>query len=115
MKSAISWSDLESVAEIGGGQAGVVMKARVRTRRGDLQVGDWVAVKRYRPWCLEQPGQMERIFRELEAGRRISHPALVRTLAVIADDAGRPVLLMKYYEGETWSRCSHACGWPVSP
>jgi serine/threonine protein kinase len=101
MRSALRWSDLDIEAELGSGQAGVVVRARLRRSLGHLRKGEIVAVKRYKPWLIEQPGQFERIFRELEAGRTVAHPCLVNAIAVVADDIGRPALVMRYYEGET--------------
>jgi len=100
MRSALRWSDLEIEKELGAGHAGVVLRARLRRPAAGLQVGDDVAVKRYKSWVLEEPGQFERIFRELETGRKITHSNLVRTLGVVADDLGRPALVMKHYDGE---------------
>jgi serine/threonine protein kinase len=101
MRNALRWSDLDLEAELGSGQAGTVVRARLRRSIGQLLEGELVAVKRYKPWVLEQPGQMERVFRELETGRRVVHPWLVKTIAVVADDLGRPALIMQYYNGET--------------
>jgi serine/threonine protein kinase len=101
MRGSLRWSDLDIETELGSGQAGVVVRARLRRPLGNLNKGEVVAVKRYKSWLLEQPGQFERIFRELETGRAVNHPYLVKTIGVVADDLGRPALVMKYYHGET--------------
>jgi hypothetical protein len=56
-------------------------------------IGSPVAVKCYKSWVLEEPGQYERIIRELESGRRIQHPNLVKTLSIIKDPDGKPARL----------------------
>lgn len=101
MPKAIEWRHLDFETLLGEGQAGHVWRARLKVQHRDLPVGTSVAVKRYKTWVLEEPGQLERIIRELELGRRISHPNLVRTLSLIRDPEGRPALVMLYYSGET--------------
>jgi serine/threonine protein kinase len=98
---AIEWSDLELVNILGEGQAGKVWLAKLKRQFKDFPVGAYVAVKSYKSWVLEQPGQFERIIRELELGRRINHPNLVKTLSIIRDNEGKPSLIMNYCAGET--------------
>jgi serine/threonine protein kinase len=105
MSKAIQWSDLELVKELGEGHAGVVFLAKLKCDFRELPLGSDVAVKRYKSWILEQPGQYERIIRELELGRNIQHPNLVKTLSIIADPDGRPALVMAYCDGETLESC----------
>ena len=66
-----------------------------------LESREAVAIKRYNSWVIDEPGQLERIFRELETGRKIIHPNLVNMVGIIADDVGRPALVMRHYEGES--------------
>jgi len=101
MAVAIQWRDLELVKALGEGQAGVVWLATLKKSFKDLPRGSSVAVKTYKSWVLEEKGQFERIIRELEIGRRVSHPNLVKTYSVIRDDSGNPALIMAYYNGET--------------
>lgn len=98
---ALRWNDFEIVKSLGEGQAGVVQLCRLRRSFLEYNAGDYLAIKRYKRWVLEQPGQLERIIRELETGRRIQHPNLVHSLAALVDDEGKPALVMRYYEGET--------------
>ena len=65
MASSLVWNDLELIERLGEGQAGAVWKARLRRAFRGHAAGDLVAVKRYKRWVLEQPGQLERIYREL--------------------------------------------------
>lgn len=101
MTKAIQWSDLELIKVLGEGQAGKVWLAKLNCQYKDFSIGSSVAVKCYKNWVLEKPGQYERIFRELGLGRKIQHPNLVKTLSIIVDPDGKPVLVMAYYAGET--------------
>lgn len=101
MAKAIQWSDLEFVKVLGEGQAGQVWLTNLKRPYKEFGVGTPIAVKRYKNWVLEEPGQYERIIRELELGRRIQHPNLVRSLSIIKDPDGLPALIMAYYSGET--------------
>jgi serine/threonine protein kinase len=101
MASGLVWADLDIGELLGQGQAGTVWLARLRRRFSNLEIGAKVVVKRYKHWIFEQPGQMERIVRELQVGRQIKHPNLVETLSLISDPDGRPSLLMRFYEGPT--------------
>lgn len=101
MAKAIEWSDLEVIRILGEGQAGKVWLARLKHPFEGLPSGSYVAVKLYKSWLLDEPGQFERIVRELEIGRRVKHSNLVRTLSIIRDSNGNPALVMNYYEGET--------------
>lgn len=101
MTTAIKWSDLELVRTLGEGQAGLVWLAKLKRPFEDLPSDSNVAVKCYKSWVLEEAGQFERIVRELELGRKVRHPNLVKTLSIIRDDQGNPALVMTYYSGET--------------
>jgi serine/threonine protein kinase len=99
--AALSWQDLELGNAIGAGQSAVVIQARLRRPILGLPEGSVVAVKRHKPWVLEQPGQLERIFRKVDTGRTVRHESLVLILGVVMDDGGRPALVMRYYDGPT--------------
>ncbi|MDP9193896.1 MAG: serine/threonine protein kinase [Acidobacteriota bacterium] len=101
MKRALAWTDLELHEQLGEGQSGTVYKAVVKRGSGGLAAGTEVAVKRYRAWVLDEPGQMERIFREVEAGRRIKHKNVVRIHGAILDERGHPALVMQFCGGPT--------------
>ncbi len=101
MRKAIAWSDLELGERLGEGQSGVVYKARMRKSVAGLETGSFVAVKRYRSWVLEEPGQLQRIFREIEAGRAVTDPHLVKIHGAVLDGDGRPALVMQYCDGPT--------------
>ncbi|MCP4685005.1 MAG: serine/threonine protein kinase [bacterium] len=96
----MKWSDLQLVRELGEGAAGSVWLADNNDRRTRDRFPR-LAVKRYKQWVLEQPGQMERIVRELHIGRTLRHPNLVQTLELVLDEAKLPVLVMSFCEGET--------------
>ena len=104
MSNALAWSDLKILEPLGEGQAGSVSKAQVRHVAGGLPLGTLVAVKRYKSWALEQPGQMKRVFRELRVGRELRHENLVGVIGLIADGGGVPALVMRYYPGKTLQR-----------
>src|SRR5262245_12292083 len=91
------WRDLTLGEILGEGKAGAVYRATLRSSNGEQQV----AVKRYKAWVLEQPDQRERIDRELRASIQVSHPNLVKNLALVLDDAGRPALISELYLGRT--------------
>jgi serine/threonine protein kinase len=101
MASAIKWSDLNIVQTLGEGHAGTVWLAKLSRQFNNFPVGTTVAVKRYKTWVMEEAGQFERIIRELELGRRITHNNLVRTISIIKDPEGKPALVMVYYAGVT--------------
>ena len=101
MKRAITWADLEIIKLLGEGQAGTVSLAKLKNDVGNLPAETLVAIKRYKNWVLEEPGQFERIIRELELGRKIKNVNLVETYSIIVDSKRKPTLVMRYYEGET--------------
>lgn len=101
MAVPLKWSDLCLTREVGSGQAGTVWVAKLKRAYLRLEKDSQVAVKLFRPWVLEQPGQYERIYRELETGRHVVHPNLVRTLGLVADERSLPALVMEYYDGES--------------
>jgi serine/threonine protein kinase len=66
MERAIRWSDLELIKSLGEGHAGIVYLAKLKQPFKGLPSGSFVAIKCYKNWTLEEPGQLERIIRELE-------------------------------------------------
>ncbi len=101
MPHAPTWSSFDLQELIGEGQSGTVYRASVRRSFFDVPTGAIVAVKRYKPWVLQEPGQLDRVFREVDVGRRLQHPKLLRILAAVTDDSGRPALVMAYHPGQT--------------
>src|SRR6266571_7881126 len=97
----IRWADLRLQDRVGEGHAGEVWKALVSSPYRDLSAGSIVAVKRYKKWVLQEPGQYERVWKELEAGRSIRHQNVVKSYCVAADADGLPVLVMEFCDGET--------------
>lgn len=76
MSRSLAWSDLAFEHCLGEGKAGSVWKATTLKDVSGLSAGSQVAVKRYKSWVLDQPGQPERLIRELEMGRQVQHPSL---------------------------------------
>ena len=101
MARSIQWHDLELIKKLGEGQAGAVWLAKLMKSFQDLPSDSFVAIKIYKSWVLEEGGQFERIIRELEIGRSVAHPKLIKTYSLIRDDKGNPALVMAYYSGET--------------
>jgi len=97
--SSISWEDLTLVRPLGEGHAGHVWLAAVKRPVGTLHQGDELAVKRYKRWVLQEPGQYERIYRELAASINIRHPNVVQGVGLVSDPDGLPALVMIYYDG----------------
>ncbi|MHC4492679.1 MAG: serine/threonine-protein kinase, partial [Planctomycetota bacterium] len=86
-------------SELGSGGMGKVYKAL------DAE-GNAVALKIVHPHLLESPGFFKRFLREAEAGRRIEHENVVRTLdvdATVLDDRHYHYLVMEYVEGQALS------------
>lgn len=100
MTKAIDWSDLELVRILGEGQAGKVWLANLKRQFKEFPANTPIAVKCYKNWVLDEAGQFERIIRELEVGRRLQHPNLVKMITIIRDPEGKPALVMNYYSGQ---------------
>jgi len=101
MPHTLAWRDIELQGVLGEGHSGIVHRGiTIRAAKG-LPIGTAVAVKRYKRAVLDEPGQLERMFRELNAGRTIRHPNLVEVVAAVMDSDGRPALIMRYYDGPT--------------
>jgi serine/threonine protein kinase len=82
---------------IGRGGMGSVFKAT------DLATGKPVAVKIPFFEVESDPAFYSRFEREIEIGKRLAHPGVLKVLAV--DRPSRPYLAMEYLEGETlWDR-----------
>jgi len=101
MARVLSWQDLELLDELGEGQSGVVVRARLKRDVGAYPENSVVAVKRYKPWVLHERGAIDRIFSEVETGRRIEHPNVMRVLGAVLDNDGHPALVMEYCDGNT--------------
>lgn len=101
MKRALSWSDLELLATLGSGQAGTVYRARLINDVQAMRADTHVAVKTYKPWVLEEPGFVERLYREVSAGRNISHPNVLQIYGAVLNANGQPALVMQLHDGTT--------------
>lgn len=64
-----------------------------------MTFGDLFALKVIRPYMVDYQ-TVKRIHRELEIGRTLNHPNLVR-IAAFGDYQGAPYLVMDYIDGET--------------
>ncbi len=82
---------------VGHGGMGEVWRAR------DLVGGAPVAVKRLLR-AAAQGGERERLLREIEALRRLSHPNVVRFLASGFDADDQPYLVLEWLQGEDLAR-----------
>lgn len=101
MSLRLGWADLQLRERLGEGHAGEVWSASLRKNCGRLVAGSMLAVKRYKPWVLQEPGQFERIWNELGAGRAIEHPNVVTSHCVVATAEGLPALVMELCDGPT--------------
>jgi serine/threonine protein kinase len=101
MASQIRWDDLTLIRKLGEGQAGQVWLATTNCPANGVPAGQKVAVKRYKRWILEEPGQYKRVFRELMASIKVRHPHVVNSICLVLDQDHLPALVMKYYEGQT--------------
>ena len=81
------------LALVGSGGMGTVFKAT------DLTTGRAAAIKIPFFQLESNPAFFSRFQREIEIGRKLDHPGILKTLAV--DHASRPYLPMEYIEGET--------------
>ena len=101
MASSLRWGDLNLVRPLGEGHAGQVWLATVKRATDTLRQGEEVAVKQYKRWVLQEPGQHERVNRELAASVRVRHPNIVQGVALVSDPEGLPALVMRYHEGRS--------------
>lgn len=70
-----------------------------------MSFGDQFALKVIRPYMVDYQ-TIKRIHRELEIGRNLTHPNLVR-IAAFGDYQGAPYLVMDYVDGETLTSRLH--------
>jgi serine/threonine-protein kinase len=82
---------------VGAGGMGIVFKAH------DRQVDGVVALKLLKPEVLGDPQHLERMKREIQLARRVTHPNVLRTYDFDVLD-GRPVISMEYVHGPTLRR-----------
>jgi tetratricopeptide (TPR) repeat protein len=86
--------------ELGSGGMGVVYAATLEEARPGLGVGERVALKLVHPQGMEAEGAFERFQREVDVGRLVEHPNVVRTYEGGTVD-GRPYIAMEFVQGET--------------
>ena len=97
------------IRELGRGGMGVVYEVRDEAEQR-------LALKLVHSHLLERPGFLARFLRELDAGLRIDHPGVVRTIeSGVAELDGRelPYLVLEFVEGETLRQLLDDSG-PVS-
>jgi serine/threonine protein kinase len=100
---------------LGEGAAGEVYRARIIGTYRNFPKGTQVAVKIYKPEILRSPNQSVRIRREFEAGSIVTHPNLVKLLAVgnyEENGVERPYIVMEYLDGLTLREWIKTCGKP---
>ncbi|MFX1257373.1 MAG: protein kinase [Promethearchaeota archaeon] len=85
---------------IGSGKAGDVFKAKLLRDTEWGKMGDTVAIKQYKSWVLEEPGQAHRIYRELSVGIKLNSPHIVKTYDVVKEDS-KIYLVMEHLKGAT--------------
>ncbi len=87
----------ELLEEVGAGGMGVVYRAR------DRHLDAVVALKLLKPEVLADPEHVERMKREIQLARRVTHPNVLRTYDFDIVD-GRPLISMEYVHGPTLRR-----------
>ncbi len=89
--------------ELGSGGMATVHLAEAVGDSAAVPPGARIAVKILHPRLLEDPSAAERFRIEAEAGARIDHPNVVRTLDVGREEGGRRrhYLAMEYVEGQS--------------
>ncbi len=60
-----------------------------------------VALKCMHPWVARQPALLERFRREAEIGQRLSHPGIVKVLALVEEEEDRLALVMELIPGQS--------------
>ena len=90
--------------ELGSGGMGTVYLAITEGDLDGVPAGSRVAVKVVHPHLLERPGFLDRFLQEGKVGRRISHPNVVRTIDLAAEEFEGEIvnyIVMEYVEGRT--------------
>ena len=101
MARPFAWTDFEIQDCVGVGHSGAVYRARLKQATQGLPEDAVVAIKRYKAWLLDEPGFIERLFREVDTGRAIVHPNVLRVFGAVMDSDARPALVMQFHEGLT--------------
>jgi pimeloyl-ACP methyl ester carboxylesterase len=88
-------SQYEILERLGGGGMGLVYKAR------DRRLQRLVALKFLPPSLSDEPELKSRFLQEAKAIASLDHPNLCSLFDVMEGEAGRLVIVMPFYEGET--------------
>ncbi len=89
-------------AELGAGGMGTIYRAVALLPVGDLRPGARAAVKVIHPHLVSTPGLVDRFLREADAGTRVVHRNVVRTVAsgrAELDGRAVPYIAMELLEG----------------
>src|ERR1700722_10548930 len=90
--------DYEIIRRLGKGGMGEVYEAR----QGHPE--RLVALKILASWLAEDPGALERFWREAEVPARLNHPNIVRIITTGTDDEGRAFYTMELVQGVSLSQ-----------
>ncbi len=94
-------------SKLSEGKAGEVYIAKVKKKLYELELATFIAVKIYKPEILRYNNQEKRIMRELNVGRKLNHPNMLKFYYLgryNKDRISRICLLMEYIEGENLSK-----------
>ncbi len=100
------------VREIGQGGMGVVYEG-IREDLAEDDEGARVAIKVVHPHLLEDAANVARFLQEAEAGSRVAHPNVVRTLSTglhDLDGAELPYIVLEYVDGHNLRALLHEVG-----
>src|ERR1051326_3476600 len=95
------WTDFDIGPILGTGHSGTVFRATLKRAAQNLPTGAVVALKTYKAWVIEEPAFMERLFREVAAGRTIEHAKVLRVYGSLVDSNSRAALVMEFHDGPT--------------
>src|SRR5687768_14720401 len=98
------------LAELGSGGMAVVY---LGVMRGQSDFTKLVVLKLLHPFLAETAADRELFLREARLAARLNHPNVVHTYEV-AEEGGRPMLVMEYLEGKAFNYVQHEA-WGMQP